>query len=96
MEAAVMDVMPGYGDRLAYSRVDIMSEDGKKRFLDLSCALFGEAAVYQHHRLAPIPALFMDGVLVFDAIPSRDELEEAIAGKLTQQPSETRTAETDV
>jgi hypothetical protein len=76
--AAVLDVLPTYNDRLTYSRVDILTAEGKKRFLDLSCSLFGETGVYKNYRLAPIPSLFINGELYFDAIPSRDELEEAI------------------
>lgn len=78
MGEAVLDVLPKYGDKAIYSKVDIFTAQGKKRFLDLSCSLFGEMGVYEHHRLAPIPSLFIDGELYFDAIPSRDELEAAI------------------
>ena len=78
MEAAVLDVLPVYDDRVTYSRVDILTAEGKKRFLDLSCSIFGETGVYKNYRLAPIPSLFIDGELYFDAIPSRDELQEAI------------------
>ena len=82
MEKAVWDVLPKYGDRVTYGKVDIFLEQGKKRFLDLSCSLFGEAAVFKQHRLAPIPSLFINGELYFDTIPSRDELEEAIEKNL--------------
>jgi hypothetical protein len=85
MEAAVQDVLPMYARRVTYSRVDIQSPAGKQRFLDLSCSLFGRKRVYEHHRLAPIPGLFMDGKLVFDAIPPRDELEAAIADRLCSE-----------
>ncbi|MBC2745106.1 MAG: hypothetical protein HGJ93_19300 [Desulfosarcina sp.] len=68
---------------MIYSKVDILSARGKKRFLDLSCSLFGEAGVFKYHRLAPIPSLFIDGELYFDAIPSRDELEAAIEETLS-------------
>jgi len=95
MEAAVLDLMPAYGDRLTYRRVDILSEEGKKRFLDLSCSLLGEAAVFKHYRLAPIPSLFMDGELLFDTIPSRDELEEAFVEKLNLQQPEKQAVETE-
>jgi len=78
MEAAVLDVLPLYDEKVTYGRVDILTAEGKKRFLDLSCSLFGETGVYKKFRLAPIPSLFIDGELYFDAIPSRDELEEAI------------------
>lgn len=82
MEAAVQDVLPKYDDKVTYDRVEILSSQGKKRFLELSCSLFGEAGVFKHHRLAPLPALFINGELYFDAIPSRDELEEAIEENL--------------
>ena len=82
MEEAVLDILPVYGRQVTYSKLDIQSGEGKKRFLTLSCALFGEKGVYEHHRLAPIPALFMDGELIFDVIPPRDELEAAIEEKL--------------
>jgi hypothetical protein len=82
MEAAVQDILPRYDRKITYSRIDIQSPEGKERFLALSCSLFGEKGVYKHHRLAPLPGLFMDGELVFDAIPSRDELEAAIAHRL--------------
>lgn len=32
----------------------------------------------KHCRIAPVPSLFIDGELVFDAIPPSFELEEAI------------------
>lgn len=88
MEAAVQDVLPTYDNKVTYSRVDIITAEGKKRFLDLSCSLFGEAGVYKHYRLAPIPSLFIDGELYFDAIPSRDELEAAIEENLMPQKQE--------
>jgi hypothetical protein len=55
-----------------------MKQEGKKRFLELSCSLFGEDGVYKKCRVAPVPSLFIDGELVFDAIPPVFELEEAI------------------
>ena len=90
MEEAVLDILPEYKRQVAYCKLDIQSEAGKKRFLALSCSLFGEKGVYENHRLAPIPALFMDGELIFDAIPTRDELEEAIEEKLLSYVPESR------
>ena len=55
-----------------------MKGDGKKRFLELSRSLFGEEGVKRHLRLAPVPSLFINGELFFDAIPPQFELEEAI------------------
>ncbi|MBW1890494.1 MAG: hypothetical protein JRF32_03860 [Deltaproteobacteria bacterium] len=86
MQETVLDMLPEYGNQVTYSKLDIRAEDGKQRFLALSCTLFGEKGVYEHHRLAPIPALFIDGELIFDAIPSRDALEEAIAERLQGRP----------
>jgi len=82
MEEAVLDILSEYDGQVTYSKVDIQSEGGKKHFLALSCSLFGEKGVYENHRLAPIPALFMDGEMMFDAIPARDELEAAIEKRL--------------
>ena len=78
MSDAVAAVLPNYGDRTAYRPVDIRRPDGRDRFLRLSVNLHGEAAVFRQLRLAPIPALFIDGQLSFDIIPPRDELEAAI------------------
>ena len=78
MDEAVREVIPKYDDYVEYQRVDFMQGDGKKRFLELSCALFGNEGVHKHLRLAPVPSLFIDGELFFDAIPPRFELEEAI------------------
>jgi hypothetical protein len=52
--------------------------DGKERFLELSCYLFGEEGVYKHCRIAPVPSLWINGELFFDAIPPQFELEEAL------------------
>jgi hypothetical protein len=82
MGDAVTAVLPQYGDRVEYRPVDIGSPDGRDRFLRLSVSLFGEAGVFRNLKLAPIPALFMDGRLVFDIIPIRDELEAAINARL--------------
>ena len=78
MEEAVREVIPKYEDYVEYQRVDFMQGKGKKRFLELSYSLFGKEGVHQHFRLAPVPSLFINGELFFDAIPPRFELEEAI------------------
>lgn len=85
MDEAVREVAPKYGERVDYRRVDFLRGDGKRRFLELSCALFGESGVYKAHRLAPVPSLFIDGELIFDAIPPRFELEEAIEEALSKK-----------
>lgn len=78
MDETVLEILPRYEDRVDYRRVDFMKGEGKKRFLQLSCELYGEDAVKKHCRVAPVPSLFINGELVFDAIPPMFELEEAI------------------
>lgn len=79
MEEAVHEVLPKYAKYVEYKRVDFLKGEGKKRFLELSCSLFGKEAVYKSCKIAPVPSLFIDGELVCDAIPPRFELEEVIA-----------------
>ena len=77
MDEAVREILPKYDDHVEYRRVDFMGT-GKKRFLELSCSLFGKEGVYNSCRIAPVPSLFINGEMVFDTIPPRFELEEAI------------------
>jgi hypothetical protein len=79
MDEAVRDILPDYSEHVDYRRVDFLKGEGKKRFLELSVSLFGEDGVYKKMRIAPIPSLFINGELFFDAIPPRYMLEEAIA-----------------
>ncbi len=85
MDEAVREVVPKYIEYVEYQRVEFMIGDGKKRFLELSRSLFGEEGVHKHFRLAPVPSLFIDGELVFDAIPPKFELEEAIEEVLLEK-----------
>ncbi len=55
-----------------------------KRFEELSIALYGEKA-YRKMRLAPIPSIFVDGKLVFDVIPVKDDLIESIERFLSER-----------
>ncbi len=78
MDATVRETIPQYDPYIVYRRVDFMSGDGKHRFLELSRTLFGDEGVNRNLRLAPVPSLFINGELFFDAIPPKFELEEAI------------------
>ena len=78
MDEAVKEILPQYVEYVEYRRVDFMRSPGRERFLQLSCDLFGEEGVMKHCRIAPVPSLFINGELFFDAIPPRFELEEAI------------------
>lgn len=78
MDETVQEVLPKYEKYIQYRRVDFMRGSGKKRFLELSYSLFGKKNVHKYGRIAPVPSLFIDGELTFDAIPPIFELEEAI------------------
>ncbi len=78
MDEAVREILPEYEDCMEYRRVNILNGEGRKRFLDLSISLFGEEGVFKKMRIAPVPSLFINGELFFDAIPPRPLLEEAI------------------
>ncbi|MDJ0985514.1 MAG: hypothetical protein QNJ26_08210 [Desulfobacterales bacterium] len=85
MDEMVQEVLPAYSDRVTYHRVDILKGEGKKRFLELSYMLFGEEGVHKNLRLAPVPSLWINGELFFDAIPPQFELEEALDEVLNKQ-----------
>ena len=85
MDQTVQQVLPKYGPAVEYHRVDFLRGEGKKRFLELSCQLYGEEIFKKHCRVAPVPSLFIDGELFFDAIPPVFELEEAIEETILQK-----------
>jgi hypothetical protein len=92
MDEMVREVLPFYTERVVYHRIDIMDDEGRARFLKLSCTLFGEDGVHKNLQLAPVPSLWINGELFFDAIPPRFELEEAIEEVLNaDRNSETNT-----
>lgn len=85
MDKAVEEILPEYSDIVEYRRIDLQTASGKERFLELSVELFGEEGVYEFKRIAPIPSLFINGELFFDAIPPRHELEAGINEVKNQQ-----------
>ena len=85
MDETVLEILPEYDGYIDYRRVDFMHSPGKERFLEISCELYGEEAVRKHCRVAPVPSLFIDGELFFDAIPPMFELKEAIEEVLAQK-----------
>lgn len=85
MDEAVREILPKYSSHVDYQRVDIEKAEGKKRFLELSVSLFGRDGVYKKMRIAPIPSLFINGELFFEAIPPRPMLEEAIEEVIAKQ-----------
>ena len=93
MEETVNNVLPSYADQVEYHRVNILQGEGKKRFLELSCKLFGKDGVRKFLRLAPAPSLWINSELFFDAIPPQFELEAALdevldVKKVTEEKNE--------
>ena len=85
MDETVQEILPKFADQVEYRRVDFMKGSGKERFFELSYKLFGKENVHKYARVAPVPSLFIDGELVFDAIPPMFELEEAIMEALEKR-----------
>ena len=95
MDEAVREVLDDLPDAFDYRLVDIGSEEGKKRFLELSVNLYDEEMVYKKLRVAPLPAVFINGTLTFDQIPSRPRVSEVFGryiyrNHLKQIPHEER------
>jgi hypothetical protein len=85
MAQAVMEVLDRYADRITFTKLEFKkNKDHSKRFRELSIALYGEES-FKRMQLAPIPSLFIDGELVFDKIPPRDDLVEIIERFLAKE-----------
>ena len=85
MAEAVEEVIPKYGESIRFTKVEYMkSKKHARRFYDLSVSLYGEEELRKRMRCAPIPSLFINGELIFDAIPPRYELVDAIESALEQ------------
>jgi hypothetical protein len=79
MDKAVLDILPQYEGVLDYQRVCFMENDeAAERFMDLSKKIYGIEKVNNLEQVAPVPSLFIEGEMIFDIIPPRFELEEAI------------------
>ncbi len=85
MAQAVEDVAPAYGDHLKITKIEYSrNKDHARRLYDLSVALYGEEAVRTGQKIAPIPSIFINSELVFNMIPPRYELIDAIKFFLLQ------------
>ncbi|MFZ5650452.1 MAG: thioredoxin-like protein [Bacillota bacterium] len=78
MTEVVKVVASSFQNELRWDVVYIFKMDGASRFYDLSVALYGEEKVKKYHYTAPVPAIFINGRLIFDSIPMVEELEEVI------------------
>ncbi len=79
MEEAVLEVIPLFSENIIYRRIDFGKKEGKRRFLELSEKIYGGTEGTLLIRTAPVPSLFIEGEIVFDSIPTRQELEEALS-----------------
>ncbi len=85
MDEAVVEILPQYEGLVEYQRVCFMeSKEEEERFLKLSRDLYGIEKVENLEQVAPVPSLFIEGELIFDMIPPRFELEQAIEKALIQ------------
>lgn len=83
MAESVEEVISAYGNLIRYTKVEYTkSKEHARRFSELSIALYGEEEFKKRLRCAPIPSLFINGELIFDVIPPRNELIEAIESAL--------------
>lgn len=85
MAEVVKVVASSFKKELNCDIVYILKEEGARRFYELSVALHGEENVKKYRMHAPYPAIFIDGELVFDQIPSVEELEEVVKKMLDQK-----------
>ncbi len=69
MVKVVEAVAPEYGDALDWRKVVLTRREGALRFDALSKRL---------GRLAPVPAIFINGDLAFDATPGEDQLRRVL------------------
>ena len=86
MDAAVTQVLASAPEGIDYRRVNLRTPAGKARFLELCVALYGHNKVHRHLKLAPVPAIFINGRLEFNTIPDERELRGAI-NRLTPSAS---------
>jgi hypothetical protein len=79
MAQAVQEVLGPYGDQIVVTKLEFKkNKEHSRRFQELSIALHGEEAYRKKMQLAPIPSIFINGELVFDVIPVKDDLIETI------------------
>jgi len=86
MEEAVCLAIPRFSSNIIYQRIDLTQKQGKKRFLELSEKIHGDREVDRFIRTAPVPSLFLDGELIFDTIPTQQDLEKVLSEAIDRSP----------
>ncbi len=69
MARVVESVAPDYGDALHWEKVITKRMSGAMRYGELTKIL---------GRPAPVPSIFINGELIFDTIPSQEELKTCL------------------
>ena len=90
MDAAVTEVMNQYEEYVEYHLIDIRTDGGRSRFMQLSVSLYGEESVYKGLQIAPIPSLFINGRFITETIPTRPALTSTIESFIATQFPTTR------
>jgi hypothetical protein len=65
----VESALPGFGEDVSSTKVVLRTQEGARRFRELSRSL---------GRLPPVPSLFLNGKLLFETIPAQPELTQAL------------------
>lgn len=69
MARVVEAVVPQYGDSIHYEKIITTKFEGATRYVELTRDL---------GKLPPVPSIFVDGELVFERTPGREELQAYI------------------
>lgn len=69
MARVVEAVAPQYGDSIHYEKIITTKFEGATRYVELTRAL---------GKPPPVPSIFVDGELVFERTPGREELQTYI------------------
>lgn len=69
MALLVEEIVKDYKDTVTWEKVVLTTKDGAIRFDELG---------QQLGRLPPVPSIYIEGELLFEVIPGKEELREAI------------------
>jgi hypothetical protein len=75
MARVVESIAPDYPETLIWEKVITKEKKGALRFIELSKRL---------GRPAPVPSIYINGQLVFEATPRQDELKDFVNGLLAE------------
>ena len=79
MARVVEAVTPAFGDAIQYEKIITTKFEGAKRYGELARKL---------GKLPPVPSIFVDGELVFERTPGREELQAYIERYMAETDEE--------